>query len=277
MHTIELQTPSGRKLQLGSRQRLTVIAGPCLVESLEILEEVAERELSISKRLPVDFIFKSSYRKANRTSAGSFTGLGDDAALELLSKIKAKYDLPILTDIHEPIEAAHAAKVADVLQIPAFLARQTSLLDAAARTGKIVNIKKGQFMAPADMEFARSKVIHAGNERVMLTERGTFFGYGDLVVDFRSIGLMQAFGSPVIFDATHSVQRPSQNGVSSGQREFIRPLLRAAMAVGVDGIFIETHPDPSKALSDKDSQLPLAELESVLEEALAIRAAFLKS
>ena len=277
MTTLPLLLPSGRLIELGSRTRLTVIAGPCLVESVETLEEVAELELDLMKKLPVDFVYKSSYRKANRTSSASYTGLGDDKALELLLHIRTKYDLPILTDIHEPIEAAHAAQVADVLQIPAFLARQSSLLEAAARTGKVVNIKKGQFMAAADMEYARNKVLQSGNDRVLLTERGTFFGYGDLVVDFRSMPVIQAFGSPVIYDATHSVQRPSQHGVSSGQREFIRPLLRAAIAVGVDGIFIETHPDPANAKSDKDSQLPLSDLGSVLEEALTMRTAYLNS
>jgi 2-dehydro-3-deoxyphosphooctonate aldolase (KDO 8-P synthase) len=252
------------------------MAGPCLVESPEILEEVAEELLRLQHIFPVNFVFKSSYRKANRTSGSSFIGLGDDKALSLLSDIRRKYRLPILTDIHEPSEAAHAAHVADVLQIPAFLARQSSLLDAAAKTGKVVNIKKGQFMAPQDMEFARDKILVGGNDRVLLTERGTFFGYGDLVVDFRSLEIMKRFGSPVIYDATHSVQRPSQSGVSGGEREFIRPLMRAAMAVGVDGLFIETHPNPEKALSDKSTQLPLHQLGSVLEEALSIREAIFR-
>ncbi len=268
---MKLTTPRGRLVEVGGAARLTVLAGPCLVESEELLEEVANVLVGIAAKLPIDFIFKSSYRKANRTSSQSFTGIGDDAALELLSKIKQTFDLPVVTDIHEPAEAAVAAKVADVLQIPAFLARQSSLLEAAAMTGKIVNIKKGQFMSAEDMKFAREKVIASGNENVLLTERGTFFGYGDLVVDFRSIEIMRGFGSPVIYDATHSIQRPSQNGKSSGDRRFLRPLLRAAMAAGADGLFIETHPDPARAMSDKDSQLPLHELEAVLEEALAIR------
>jgi len=267
------------EVRFGDRDKpfpFPVIAGPCLVESQETLEEVAEELTRLQKVFPVSFVFKSSYRKANRTSGTSFTGLGDDNALSLLSDVRKKYHFPILTDIHEPSEAAQAALVADILQIPAFLARQSSLLEAAAKTGKIVNIKKGQFMAPQDMEFARDKVLLGGNDRILLTERGTFFGYGDLVVDFRSLEIMKRYGSPVIYDATHSVQRPSQNGVSGGEREFIRPLMRAAMAVGVDGLFIETHPNPEKALSDKSTQLPLSELESVLQEALSIREAIFR-
>ncbi len=251
--------------------RFPVIAGPCLAESYEVLSEVAGKLLEIQRRLPVTFIFKSSYRKANRTSGASFTGLGDEQALALLQRIKAETGLPILTDIHLPQEAAMAAAVADVLQIPAFLARQSDLLEAAAKTGKIINIKKAQFMAAADMKFAREKVIAAGNQNVLLTERGTSFGYGDLVVDFRSLVIMRSFGSPVIYDATHSVQRPSQNGISGGAREFIAPLARAAMAVGIDSIFIETHPDPINAKSDAASQLPLSDLERLLESLLSIR------
>ncbi len=254
-----------------SGDRFPVLAGPCVVESYDVLYQVAERLVDIQSKLPVSFIFKSSYRKANRTSGSSFTGIGDEAALELLAKIKKDFSLPIVTDIHLPNEAAMAAEVADVLQIPAFLARQSDLLETAAATGKIINIKKGQFMSPQDMKFAREKVIASGNTNVLLTERGTMFGYGDLVVDFRSLPIMRSFGSPIIYDATHSVQRPSQNGLSGGAREFIEPLAKAAVAVGIDGLFIETHPDPSKAKSDAASQLPLLELEALLASLIAIR------
>ena len=201
----------------------------------------------------------------------SIASIGDDKALSFLADIKKEFSLPILTDIHLPSEAAFAVEVCDILQIPAFLARQTDLLEAAAETGKVVNIKKAQFMSPQDMKFAKEKIILKGNTNVMLTERGTSFGYGDLIVDFRSLEVMKGFNSPVIYDATHSVQRPSQNGVSGGNRQFIAPLARAAMAVGSDGLFIETHPDPSHAKSDAESQLPLGELELLLRSLLASR------
>ena len=193
-----------------------------------------------------------------------------DAALALLAKIRNDYDLPILSDVHLPDECAIAAETCDILQIPAFLSRQTELLHAAGKTGRAIHIKKGQFLSPEDMKFAKSKVTETGNDRVLLCERGTFFGYGDLVVDFRSLVTMRAYGSPVMYDATHSVQRPSQHGVSGGNREFIAPLACAAMAIGVDGLFIETHPNPAEAKSDRDSQLPLAELEPLLERLLEI-------
>ena len=248
-----------------------MIAGPCVVENENMLRTVAEALVAIQSCLPVDFVFKSSYRKANRTSHTSFTGIGDEAALRLLEVIRIDYDLPILTDIHDPVEARSAADVCDILQIPAFLARQTELLGAAGATRRAVNVKKGQFMAPEDMRYALDKIAQTGNERILLTERGTFFGYGDLVVDFRSLVTMRSFGAPVIYDATHSVQRPSQNGISGGNRTFIAPLARAAIAVGVDGLFIETHPNPAEALSDKESQLPLHQLELLLESLIRIR------
>jgi 2-dehydro-3-deoxyphosphooctonate aldolase (KDO 8-P synthase) len=270
-HPVTIPSPSGkRKIVFGNAERFAVIAGPCVVESESVLRTVAERLVEIQSRLPVDFVFKSSYTKANRTSGASFTGIGMDAALALLAKIRNDYDLPILSDVHLPDECAIAAQTCDILQIPAFLSRQTELLHAAGTTGRAIHIKKGQFMSPEDMKFAKSKVTETGNERVLLCERGTFFGYGDLVVDFRSLVTMRAYGSPVIYDATHSVQRPSQHGVSGGNREFIAPLARAAMAVGVDGLFIETHPNPAEAKSDRDSQLPLAELEPLLERLLEI-------
>ncbi len=248
------------------------MAGPCLVESQTQLETVAKELMAISERLPIDFVFKASYRKANRTGSGSFTGIGDDEALKLLAGIKLDYGLPIVTDIHDPQEVEMAAEVCDILQIPAFLARQTALLHAAGNTGKVINIKKGQFMAPQDMEHARQKVLDVGNSNVLLCERGTFFGYGDLVVDMRSLEVMREFG-PVVFDATHSVQRPSQQGVSGGDRRFIPGLLRAAVASGIDGLFIETHPDPETARSDKATQWPLDQLEALLTQAIRIREA----
>jgi 2-dehydro-3-deoxyphosphooctonate aldolase (KDO 8-P synthase) len=274
-HQVSLTTGKNgsQTIVFGGGGRFPVIAGPCVVESRDVLETVAEELLRIMEVLPVSFIFKSSYRKANRTSGSTFTGIGDENALRLLDEIRAQYHLPVLTDIHLPEEARLAAEVADVLQIPAFLARQSDLLSSAAETGKVINIKKGQFMSPNDMRFAKEKVVAAGNDRVLLTERGTFFGYGDLVVDFRSLDVMREFGSPIIYDATHSVQRPSQDGISGGERRFIKPLALAAAAVGIDGIFIETHPDPSKALSDKSTQLPLAELEALLRSILSVREA----
>ncbi|MDP4229376.1 MAG: 3-deoxy-8-phosphooctulonate synthase [Bacteroidota bacterium] len=268
---VTISTPDKRKIAFFGSERFPVIAGPCLVESKELLVQVATELCRIQSVLPVDFIFKSSYRKANRTSGSTVSGIGDEKAISYLGEIQKEFSLPLLTDIHLPVEAAFAAEVCDVLQIPAFLSRQTDILEAAAETGKVVNIKKAQFMSPLDMKFAKEKVTKKGNSKVLLTERGTSFGYGDLIVDFRSLEIMKEFGSPVIYDATHSVQRPSQNGVSGGQRQFIAPLARAAMAVGIDGLFIETHPDPSKAKSDAESQLPLGELESLLRSLLQFR------
>jgi 2-dehydro-3-deoxyphosphooctonate aldolase (KDO 8-P synthase) len=268
---VNIITPDKRTISFLNSARFPIIAGPCLVESKELLIEVAEELARIQQLLPIDFIFKSSYRKANRTSGKSISSIGDEKALSFLAEIKKEFSLPILTDIHLPPEAAMASEVCDVLQIPAFLARQTDLLEAAAETGKVINIKKAQFMSPNDMKFAKEKVTNKNNPNVILTERGTSFGYGDLIVDFRSIEIMKQFDSPVIYDATHSVQQPSQNGVSGGQRQFIAPLARAAMAVGIDGLFIETHPDPAKAKSDSLSQLPLAELEQLLRSLLTFR------
>jgi 2-dehydro-3-deoxyphosphooctonate aldolase (KDO 8-P synthase) len=268
---VTLTTPDKRTISFFSTDRFPVIAGPCLVESKELLEEVATELSRIQEILPVDFIFKSSYRKANRTSGKSISGIGDEISLSYLADIKKEFSFPILSDVHLPGEACLAAEVCDILQIPAFLARQSDLLEAAAETGRVINIKKAQFMSPNDMKFAKEKVFAKNNKNVLLTERGTSFGYGDLIVDFRSIEIMKEFGSPVIYDATHSVQRPSQNGISGGQRQFIAPLSRAAMAVGVDGLFIETHPDPAKAKSDAESQLPLGELEALLRSLLKFR------
>jgi len=248
---------------------LLVIAGPCVVESEELLRTVATHLAEVCASRPVQLVFKSSYRKANRTSANSFQGIGDERALTALAAIREEFGLPILTDIHADAEAAFAAQYVDVLQIPAFLARQSSLLEAAARTGKTVNIKKAQFMAPEDVVKAARKVVEAGNNDIWLTERGTSFGYHDLVVDFRGIVTMKESGYPVIFDATHSVQRPSAGATSGGQPQFVPALIRAACAVGVDGIFFETHPDPPSAKSDAATQLPLLKVAEVIDGALA--------
>lgn len=244
--------------------RLLVIAGPCLVESRDIAMRTAEHVKRVVDELPVFWVFKGSYRKANRTSAGSFQGIGDIEALEILQEVARTFDIPVLTDIHTDDEAALAAGYVDVLQIPAFLSRQTSLLEAAAATGKVVNIKKAQFMAPEDVVKAAAKVVQAGNHQVWLTERGTSFGYHDLVVDFRGLVTMRQSGYPVIFDATHSVQQPSAGASSGGRPEFIPALARAAAAVGIDGLFIETHPDPANAKSDAATQLPLTSVKDVL-------------
>jgi len=250
--------------------RLLLIAGPCVVESIDLLRTVADRMCSITRDLPVQFVFKSSYRKANRTSAGTFQGIGDELALQHLATIREEFGVAALTDFHTDEEAALAAQYVDVLQVPAFLSRQTSLLEAAARTGKVVNIKKAQFMAPDDMPKAAAKVKAAGNENIWLTERGTTFGYHDLVVDYRGLVEMKETGYPVIFDATHSVQRPSVGAQSGGQPQYILPLACAAVAVGVNGLFVETHPDPARAFSDAATQLPLDAMESFLQKVLRI-------
>lgn len=247
-----------------------IIAGPCVVESKEMLFAVASELVNICSKHNVEYIFKSSYKKANRTSAASFTGIGDELALSYLAEIKEKFKIRVLTDVHSIEEAKLAARYVDILQIPAFLCRQTELLQAAARTGLTVNIKKGQFLAPQDIGKAAQKIELEGNKDIWLTERGTFFGYHNLVVDFRSLVIMKEFGYPVIFDATHSVQLPSQSDVSSGQPQFILPLARAAAAVGVDGLFFETHPEPNKAKSDAASQLPLNQAETLIEQIMKI-------
>ncbi|MBM2815115.1 MAG: 2-dehydro-3-deoxyphosphooctonate aldolase [Ignavibacteria bacterium] len=249
---------------------LLVIAGPCVVESKELLNETASTLAEICLKLPVKLIFKSSYKKANRSSLNSFTGIGDEKALLYLNDIGKEFALPVLTDVHSPDEARLAAGFVDVLQIPAFLSRQTELLQAAGETGKIINIKKGQFMAPDDMQKAADKVAASGNNKIWLTERGTFFGYHDLVVDFRSLLRMRSFGYPVIYDATHSLQQPSIGEISGGLRQYIPALARAAAATGIDGIFIETHPEPEKAMSDSATQLPLKEVKTFLEKIVEI-------
>lgn len=250
------------------------MAGPCVVESEEMIMSIAERVSGICKNLGIPYIFKASYRKANRTSGTSFTGLGDDVAMKMLQNTGKKYSLPIVTDIHSPEEATKAAEFVDVLQIPAFLCRQTDLLIAAAATGKIVNVKKGQFVSGEAMKFAVDKIKKAGNDKVMLTERGTTFGYQDLVVDYRNIPAMKAHGVPVVMDVTHALQQPNQtSGVTGGNPQLIGTIAKAAIATGVDGLFIETHPNPSKALSDGANMLQLDLLEELLEQLIKIRKA----
>ncbi len=258
-------------ISIGGGKRFVLIAGPCVIEGKDITFRIAERVQEITRRLHVSFIFKSSYKKANRTSGESFTGLEMERALKILSDIRYEFDVPILTDVHSEPEISIAAEVADVLQIPAFLCRQTELLQAAGRTGKIVNIKKGQFMAPEDMKHQAEKVEATGNKKILLTERGTTFGYHNLVVDMRSLVIMRSLGYPVILDATHSVQLPGgAKNKSGGQPEFIFPIARAGAAVGIDGLFIETHPNPAKAKSDAASQLKLDLLEGLLKQIISI-------
>ncbi|WP_278954943.1 3-deoxy-8-phosphooctulonate synthase [Phocaeicola coprophilus] len=249
-----------------------LLAGPCVIEGEEMALRIAEHIVKVTDRLGIPYVFKGSYRKANRSRLDSFTGIGDEKALKVLEKVRQTFDIPVVTDIHAAQEAEMAAEYVDVLQIPAFLCRQTDLLVAAARTGKIVNIKKGQFLSPEAMRFAAEKVVEAGNDQVMLTERGTTFGYQDLVVDYRSIPEMQSFGYPVILDVTHSLQRPNQtSGVTGGMPQLIETIAKAGVAVGVDGLFMETHQDPSVAKSDGANMLKLDLLEGLLEKLVRIR------
>lgn len=251
-----------------------LIAGTCVVESEAITYKTAHQLQQITNRLGLPFIFKASYRKANRTRIDSYTGMGDELALGILSKVGKELQLPLLTDIHESHEAALAAAYVDILQIPAFLCRQTDLLVAAAQTQKVVNVKKGQFLSPGAMQFAVQKIRDAGNDQVMVTERGTSFGYGDLVVDFRGIPEMKQFGCPVIMDITHSVQQPnSSSGVTGGRPDAIATIAKAAIATGADGIFLETHPNPSEALSDGANMLPLDQVEALLRDLLHLHRA----
>jgi 2-dehydro-3-deoxyphosphooctonate aldolase (KDO 8-P synthase) len=248
-----------------------LLAGPCVVESEELLIEVAEKICAISDRLNIPYVFKSSYRKANRSKSDSFSGIGDERALELLRMIGDRFSIPVVTDIHTAEEAAMAAQYVDVLQIPAFLCRQTDLLHAAGRTGKVVNIKKGQFLSPESMVHAVNKVKETGNDSIWLTERGTTFGYQDLLVDFRGLPTMQQF-APVIMDCTHSLQQPNQSsGVTGGRPEQIETMARAAIAVGADGLFIETHPNPAVAKSDGANMLRLELLEEMLERLVKLK------
>lgn len=251
-----------------------LIAGPCVVESEEIVLQIADSVSSSCKKLGIPYVFKASYRKANRTSANSFTGIGDDLGLNLIKKVGETYKLPTTSDVHAHEECAMAAKYVDILQIPAFLCRQTDLLVAAAETNKVVNVKKGQFLSGPSMQFAVDKIKRAGNEKIMLTERGTTFGYQDLVVDYRNIPWMQASNVPVIMDVTHSLQQPNQtSGVTGGNPQLIETIAKAAIAVGVDGLFIETHPNPKEAKSDGANMLALHLLEPLLEKLVKLRTA----
>ena len=251
-----------------------LIAGPCVVEGEDVVFEIARHVKAVCDELNIPYVFKASYRKANRSSAKSFTGIGDEKALQLIKAVGRELGVPVTTDIHTDEEAAMAAEYVDILQIPAFLCRQSSLLEAAAKTGKYVNIKKGQFMSPEAMQFAVQKVREAGNDRVMLTDRGTTFGYQDLVVDYRGLPTMQGFGVPVIMDCTHSLQQPNQiSGVTGGRPDLIPTIASAAVAVGVDGLFIETHPRPKEAKSDGANMLQMDQLKPLLQKLVRIRAA----
>jgi|TARA_B110000971_G_C19999836_1_gene496241 2-dehydro-3-deoxyphosphooctonate aldolase (KDO 8-P synthase) len=253
-----------------------LLAGPCAIESEAMAMEIAEKILNITNKLEIPFIFKGSYRKANRSRLDSFTGIGDTEALKILKKVGECFNIPTVTDIHTAEEAVIAAQYVDVLQIPAFLCRQTDLLVAAAKTGKIINIKKGQFLSAESMEHAVRKVKESGNNSIMLTDRGTMFGYQDMVVDFRGIPAMQKFGFPVILDITHSLQQPNQSsGITGGKPELIETIAKAGVATGVDGIFLETHPDPKKAKSDGENMLQLDNLEDLLTKLVKIRKAII--
>ena len=260
--------------KLTNSDNFFLLAGPCVIEGEDMALRIAEKITEITTRLQIPYVFKGSYRKANRSRQDSFTGIGDEKALKILRKVGETFGVPTVTDIHETHEATMAAEYVDVLQIPAFLCRQTDLLVAAARTGKVVNIKKGQFLSPGAMQFAAQKVVDAGNRQVMLTERGTTFGYTDLVVDYRGIPQMQAFGFPVVMDVTHSLQQPNQtSGVTGGMPALIETIAKAAIAVGADGLFIETHPEPAVAKSDGANMLRLDLLEGLLTRLVRIREA----
>jgi 2-dehydro-3-deoxyphosphooctonate aldolase (KDO 8-P synthase) len=264
-----MSIPQIRHAQSGN---FFLIAGPCVIENREICFDIARKAMEMTDKLNIPFIFKASYKKANRSKIDSFSGIGDKAGLELLRDIRKELKIPVLTDIHSAEEAYFASQYVDVLQIPAFLCRQTDLLVAAAKTGKVVNIKKGQFLAPESMKFAVDKVVQSGNKQVMITDRGTMFGYQDLIVDFRGIPEMKKFGFPVIMDITHSLQQPNQNsGVTGGRPDMIETLAKAAVAVGVDGLFLETHPEPMLAKSDGANMLRLDLLEAMLERLVKIR------
>ncbi len=260
------------KLKYTDSGNFFLLAGPCVIEGESMAMDIAGKIVSITDKLQIPYVFKGSYRKANRSRLDSFTGIGDEKALRVLRKVGETYGIPVVTDIHTAEEAQMAAQYVDVLQIPAFLCRQTDLLVAAAQTGRVVNIKKGQFLSPEAMKFAAQKVVDAGNGRVMITERGTTFGYQDLLVDYRGIPVMRKFGFPVVLDATHSLQKPNQSsGVTGGMPELIETIARAGVAVGVDGLFMETHPNPSEAKSDGANMLPLSLLEGVLTRLVQIR------
>lgn len=259
-------------IRFGDNDGFLLIAGPCVVEGREMVMRIAETIRGLSERYRLPFVFKASYRKANRSRLDSFTGIGDQEALEILKEVREEFSIPVVTDVHSPEEAELAAEFVDILQVPAFLCRQTDLLVACARTGRTVSVKKGQFLSPGAMKFAVDKVAGSGNTKVMITERGTTFGYQDLVVDFRGIPEMQHFGYPVILDVTHSLQQPNQtSGVTGGRPELIEAMARAGIAVGADGIFLETHPDPAKAKSDGANMLKLELLDELLGKLTRLR------
>ena len=259
------------KIKHTNSNNFFLLAGPCAIEGEEMAMSIAEKILGVTNRLEIPFIFKGSFKKANRSRIDSFTGIGDEKALEILKKVSEKFDIPTVTDIHEVSDAVLAAKYVDVLQIPAFLVRQTDLVVAAANTGKVVNLKKGQFMSPESMQHAVKKVLDCGNQQVTITDRGTMFGYQDMIVDYRGIPTMQQY-APTILDITHSLQQPNQtSGVTGGRPEMIGTLARAGVAIGVDGLFLETHFDPATAKSDGANMLDIQYLEKLLSDLVAIR------
>lgn len=258
--------------QITNTKQFLLIAGPCVVESKAICFEIADQLKSITTELNIPFIFKASYKKANRSKLDSFTSIGEEKALQILADVKAQFDIPVLTDVHETTDCDLVKDIADVIQIPAFLCRQTELLIAAGKTGKIINIKKGQFVSAEMMQFAAEKIASTGNKNILVTERGTMFGYNDLIVDFRNIQLMKQTGFPVIFDATHSVQQPNKSeGISGGKPEFIETLSKCAIAAGADGIFLETHPNPAAAFSDGANMMALHDVKSLLEKLIKVK------
>lgn len=260
------------KLKYKDSKNFFLLAGPCVIESKENAFEVAKEIARITDKLQIPWVFKGSYKKANRSRIDSFSGIGDKIALDILKSIGHEFNVPVVTDVHTPEEVIFASQYVDILQIPAFLCRQTDLLVAAAKTGKVVNIKKGQFLAPDSMKYAADKVIQSGNKKVMLTERGSMFGYQDLVVDYRSIVEMKKFGLPIILDITHSLQQPNQSsGVTGGRPDLIETIARAGIAVGVDGLFLETHPNPEKALSDGANMLNLSLMEELLTKLVILK------
>ncbi len=272
--TVSVATPQGKDIQVGAGNPLLLIAGPCALESEELARKVAGEMQEICARLGISYVFKASFDKANRTSLQSYRGPGLEEGLDILSRIREELQVPVISDVHDVNQVAPAAEVLDIIQIPAFLCRQTDLLVAAAKTDKPINLKKGQFVSPWDMENGVNKLKGAGGTKTMLVERGASFGYNNLVVDMRSLPVMRGFGCPVIFDATHSVQLPGGSGGSSdGQREFIAPLSRAAVAAGIDGLFMEVHPDPDKALCDGPNSMPLDSIEPLLKQLLRVHEA----
>ncbi len=254
-------------MQINKSTKFTIIAGPCAIETEEICLEVAEKCLQLCKKFDFQYIFKASYKKANRTSGKSFRGVGIETGLKILNKVKNYFKIPILTDVHSVDEVGPVSQVVDIIQIPAFLSRQTELIEATAKTGKMVNIKKGQFMSPNEIKLAVEKAYNVGNKNIFVTERGTFFGYNNLVVDFRNFQIIDDFGIPVVYDVTHSLQRPAANNISDGNPEFVLSMSKAAVATGhLSGLFVETHPNPKEAKSDALSMLPLGEMQELLGE-----------